>query len=178
MDKRFLSAYTDPARIRLLGRLVYPFCLLNRVRLMAAENPIVLGSDRVRPIDLLIAVKVCADEDLGRLTMRDHWELFRMTRSEEYFSKQLDRFVAYTLVQAWPKFWEKERTKSSGSGTPWPLTVVCNLVANGVTIEQAWTMPESQAIWMNCGMAMMNGADLKVLSTEEEDFLKNLDETK
>ena len=177
MDKRFLSAYTDPASIRLLGRLVSPFCLLHRVKLMAAENPIALGSGKVRPVDLLIAVKICAGEDLNGLTLRDHWELFRMARNDEYFFKQVDRFVAYTLVRAWPKFWEKERTKSSGSGTPWPLTVVCNLVANGVTIEQAWTMPESQAIWMNCGMAMMNGAELKVLSTEEEEFLDNLEKT-
>ena len=142
---------------------------------MAAENPIVLGSDHVRPVDLLIAVKVCANEDLNSLTFRDHWELFKMVRSDEYFMKQLRRFVSYTLVSAWPKFWEKERTKSSGSGTPWPLTVVCNLVANGVSLEQAWTMPESQAIWLNSSMAINNGADLKVLSTEDEEYLDSLE---
>ena len=98
-----------------------------------------------------------------------------MVRSDEYFMKQLRRFVSYTLVSAWPKFWEKERTKSSGSGTPWPLTVVCNLVANGVSLEQAWTMPESQAIWLNSSMAINNGADLKVLSTDDEEYLDSLE---
>ena len=179
MDKRFLSSFTDAAPgIKVLGRFVSPFCLLHRVKLMAAENPIIMGSDQIRPVDLLIAVKVCAGEDLGRLTFRDHVELFRMGRSDEYFVKQLKRFMSYTLVKAWPKFWEKEQTKSAGSGTPWPLAVVCCLVANGITEERAWTMPESQAIWMNSGFAMMNGADLKVLSTEDEEYLDSLAKTK
>ena len=50
MDARFLSAFTDPAPVRMLGRIVYPFCLKHRVRLMAMGSPL-MSSGNVSPQD-------------------------------------------------------------------------------------------------------------------------------
>lgn len=178
MDARFLSSFTDPApNVKVLGRFVSPFCLRHRVTLTAADSPILKANAGVRPIDLLVAVKICAGEPLGKLTWRDHLELWKMTNRDSYFESQIKLFGAYALTEAWPKFWEKS-TKSGGTNTtPWMLTVVCNLIANGIPEERAWTMPESQAIWMHSGFAIMNGAQLKVLTTEEEQTLEELNKT-
>ena len=58
---------------------------------------------------------------------------------------------------------------------PWVLTVVCNLVKHGISEERAWTMPESQAIWLHSAFAIGNGADMKVLTKEDEDLIAKLE---
>lgn len=175
MDKRFTSAFTDPGKTKLLGRFVSPFCLLHRVKLEAAESPLVRSGTRVRPVDLLVAVKICAGERIDELTWRDSWYLGKMTANQNYFSDQVERFSQYVLIEAWPKFWEKRAKSSETSGTPWVLTVVASLISNGIPEERAWTMPECQAIWLNCTFAISKGAELKVLTTEDEELIDSLE---
>ena len=175
MDKRFLSAFTDPARIKILGRFVSPFSLLHRVQLEAIDSPLLREGADVRPSDLLVAVKICAGEPIGKPTLKDSWYLGRMNRSEVYFIRQLVRFSEFVLLESWPKFWEKKDKNRDTSGIPWPLTVVCGLIRNGVSEERAWTMPESQAIWIHSAFAVGHGADLKVLTHEDEQLLAKLE---
>ena len=175
MDQRFLSAFTDPAPIRMLGRLVSPFSMLRRVQLESVESPFVVSTKAVRPLDLLIAVKICAGEPIGKLSLKDHYYLGRMSASEVYFVKQMSRFAEFVLVESWPKFWEKKAKHHNSTGMPWVLTVVCNLMAHGVSEQRAWTMPESQAIWLHSCFAISEGADMKVLSKEDEDLIAKLE---
>ena len=175
MDKRFLSALMDPGEVRILGRLVAPFSMLRRVQLEAVESPFVTPGKDVRPLDLLIAVKVCAGQSIGKLSLKDYYYLGKLNGSEEYFVKQMARFSEYVLIEAWPKFWEKKAKQHNATGMPWVLTVVCNLMAHGITEERAWTMPESQAIWLHSCFAINNGADLKVLTKEDEELIAKLE---
>jgi hypothetical protein len=178
MDKRFLAAFTDPtARTLILGRFVSPFCLLHRVKLEAVESPFVRSGKDFRPIDLLIAVKICAGEPVGKLTWKDSWYLGRMRASETYFVRQLVRFSEFVMIEAWPKFWEKKTSQKDTSGIPWPLNVVTALMKHGVTEERAWTMPEAQAIWLNSAIAIANGADMKVFTAEDEALIEQLEKT-
>lgn len=174
MDKRFLSAFTDPAKIKMLGRFVSPFSMLNRLQLEAVDSPFVKQSDTVRPLDLIIAVKICAGETIDKLSLKDKFYLGRLNASESYFVKQMELFSQYVLIGAWPKFWEKKSKQQDVSGIPWVLTVVCSLMKHGVTEYRAWTMPESQAIWLHTAFAQGNGADFKVLTTEDEELLDKL----
>jgi hypothetical protein len=175
MDKRFTSAFTDPGKTKLLGRFVSPFCLLHRVKLEAAESPLVRSGCTVRPLDLLVAVKICAGERIDDLNWRDSWHLGKMTANQNYFAEQVERFSQYVLIEAWPKFWEKRARSSETSGTPWVLTVVASLISNGIPEERAWTMPECQAIWLNCTFAISKGAELKVLTSEDEALIDSLE---
>lgn len=175
MDARFISAFTDPAaRIKILGRFVSPFSLLNRIQLEAAGSPFVSEGKDVRPLDLLIAVKICAGEPIHRLSLRDYYFLGRMASSEVYLVKQMCRFTDYVLISAWPKFWEKKSKSTDVTGIPWPLSVVCALVKNGIDESRAWTMPESQAIWLHSSFAITGGADIKVLTNEDEELIASL----
>ena len=108
MDKRCLSAFTDPCRLVVLGRYVDPFSLLRRLQLESIESPFVVPGKDVRPLDLLIAVKICAGEPIGKLTLKDRFYLARLSTSERYFVKQMCRFTEFVLIESWPKFWEKK----------------------------------------------------------------------
>ena len=179
MCPRALSAFTDPCRLRVLGRFVDPFSLLRRLQLESVESPFVVPGKDVRPLDLLIAVKICAGEPIGKLTLKDRFYLSRLSYSETYFVKQMCRFTEFVLIESWPKFWEKKAKHANTTGMPWVLTVVCNLMKHGVSEERAWTMPESQAIWLHSCFAISEGADMKVLTKEDEDLIAKLEtETK
>jgi len=160
---------------KLLGRFVSPFCLLHRVQLEAAESPLLRSDAGIRPLDLLVAVKICSGERIDKMTWKDSWYLGKMTSSEDYFCDQIDRFSQFVLVTAWPKFWEKKAKAAESSGVPWPLSVVSNLIANGIPEERAWRMPECQAIWLNSAFAISKGAKLKVLTTEDEELIETLE---
>ncbi len=175
MDRRFLSAFTDPAPVRMLGRLVYPFCLKHRVRLMAIESPL-LREGEIRPSDLLLAVKICAEEPIGETSLKDSWHLLRMTSDPHVFRNAVTRFIEYVHISAWPKFWDKQgkQAADAGGSMPWPLTLVGSLISNGIPEQRAWEMPECQAVWLSCVFAKQSGTDLNVLSTEEEEFMESV----
>jgi hypothetical protein len=173
VDRRFLNAYVDPAPFRLLGRVLYPWCLKYRVRLMAFESPLVTGSRAITPADLLFACQVCAEEPLGgKIGWIDQLRVASLCRDPERFKAMLTSFAGYILVQDWPKFWEQTKTKSGGDkGVPWPLSIVANLIASGIPEQRAWEMPECQAIWLNTALAIRKGADVSIMSPEEEAFM-------
>lgn len=174
MDARFLSAFTDPARIKILGRFVSPFSLAHRTVLTAMESPLLTTGSSVRPIDLILAVKVCSGEPINRLTFRDSYWMRRMSWSEDLFRAQMERFSKYCLVESWPKFWDKSSGESADRGAPWVLTIVANLIANGIPEDRAWNMPESQAIWYNTAFSIRKGADLRLLTEEDEKLIESL----
>ena len=172
MDKRFLAAFIDPAPFRLLGRSMYPWCLKYRVRLMAFDSPLVTGSRGVTPADLIFACQVCAEEPLGSIGWRDELRIMRMTRNPARFEIMLKAFAGYILVEDWPKFWEQTKKSSGGGkGVPWPLSIIANLIASGIEEKRAWEMPECQAIWLNSALAISKGADVAIMSSEEEAYM-------
>ena len=173
MDKRFLAAFIDPAPFRLLGRSLYPWCLKYRVRLLAFESPLVTGSRGITPSDLIFACQVCAEEPLGEsLGWKDQLRIMSLSRNPQKFERLLEAFAGYILVQDWPKFWEQTKKSGGGDkGVPWPLAIVANLIANGIPEKRAWEMPECQAIWYNSALAISKGADVAIMSPEEEAFM-------
>ena len=175
MDGRFLRAFTDPAaKLRMLGRSVFPFCLKYRVRLMAIESPFVTEGKRIRPLDLIVAVKICSEEPINDLGFWDKIQLSRFNRSPIIFNLEAERFVSYVHSAVWPKFWTsnaKGSASAEDAGIPWPLLVVASLVKHGFDEKRAWEMPECQAIWFNAAYSSMNGSEMKVLTTDEEAFM-------
>jgi hypothetical protein len=97
----------------------------------------------------------------------------RLMRNPARFEAYLKAFSDYILVAHWPKFWDQAKTKSGcgDKGVPWPLAIVANLIANGIEEKRAWEMPECQAIWLNSALAISKGADVAIMSPEEEAFM-------
>jgi hypothetical protein len=123
---------------------------------------------------LLFACQVCAEEPLGgKIGFIDELRLMSLNRNPAKFEMLLEAFAGYILVNDWPKFWEQTKTKSGGGdkGVPWPLSIVANLIASGIDEKRAWEMPECQAIWLNSALAIRKGADVAIMSPEEEAFM-------
>lgn len=175
MDGRYLRAFTDPAKVTCLGRPVYPWCLKYRVRLLAIDSPFVGESGKEpTPLDLLTAVKICAEEPIGKLTNDEIRLVENLASRPGKFLTECERFQEYAHVGAWPKFWESNKKNGAAAddvGIPWPLMVVASLVKNGFDEKRAWEMPECQAIWFNAAFGAMNGSEQKVLTTDEEAFM-------
>lgn len=160
----------------ILGRPVYPWCLKYRVRLLAVDSPLADDSGREpTPLDLLTAVKICAEEPIGELTRAEVKLVKSLTERPGKFLTECERFQEYAHVSAWPRFWESNKKNGSSAedaGVPWPLMVVASLVKNGFDEKRAWEMPECQAIWFNAAFGAMNGSESKILTTDEEAFME------
>lgn len=160
-----------------MGRDLYPWCLKYRVRLMAFNSPLTDENDRTRKIgssDLLLAVQVCAEIPIGEFGDIERDEIAKLAVEGE-LAKALNAFVDYLHLEKSPRFWEGVGNSGGERITvPWPLMVVASLIKNGIPEKRAWEMPECQAIWMQVAFATAEGAEVNVLSTDEEEFLDSL----
>jgi len=173
MDSRFVNSFTVPTQTRFLGRSVFPFCLKHRLALMALDSALVTEGKEVTPADLILAAQVCSESKIGALTWSDRWWAWKMTRDKALFVKAVNVFRDHVGLDDWPKYWEKtERGKAGGAGVPWVLTIVANLIANGIEEQRAWEMPERQAVWLNTAFSVAKGADIAIMTSEEERFME------
>jgi len=173
MDSRFVNSFTVPARVRYLGRLVYPFCLKHRLGLMAIGSPLVTEGVPVKPVDLIIAAQLCSEDMIGDFSWRDRLWAWRLGRDKVLFTRAVHTFQDFVGMDDWPKFWEQTtKSKAGGAGVPWIMSIIANLIANGIDEQRAWEMPERQAIWMNTAFAVLKGSDISILTSEEEKFME------
>jgi len=139
---------------------------------MAFNSPLITGDRGITPADLVFACKVCAEERLGEVGLVDKVRISYLNNHPKKFEAMLNAFAGYILIHDWPKFWEQDKSKSGGdNGLPWPLAIVANLIASGIPEQRAWEMPECQAIWLNTALALRKGAEVKIMTPEEEAFM-------
>jgi hypothetical protein len=173
MDLRFIKAFTAPGETRLLGYRLRPFCLKHRLALHAIESPFVTPDKPMTVLDLFVAVKICAEKSIRRLTFMDVVRMSVIKSKPDKLESYIKVFHEHSNIGCWPKFWEKSRQQASSNGVPWMLSVVSNLIANGWDEEAAWSLPESQAVWYHTAISIRNGNDVSILSDEDEDIMKN-----
>lgn len=186
MDARYLQAVSVlPNQTKVCGRTLRPVCLRHRIALEAIGSPFGTESaDKpVTPLDVVLAARILSTYDkekmTGKLSISEKWHLVRMTLSRKYFSRMIGRLLGcFKVSLSYPKVWEKESEKENRryERIPFPLACVSNLVRNGCTLEEAWTMPEGEAAWMAVAHAIYNGSKIEVLSTDEEKELEKFDE--
>jgi len=178
MENRWIKAATIlPPTLKVCGRRLLPFCLRHRVALEAIESPLVFTSKPMSPLDLIIAIRVLGSHDITAvrkpLTIAERWHLARLSISEDSFIEEAQKVVLYFEAQSlWPRFWAKEEKTESG-GLSWHLAVIANLVRNGCTLEEAWTMPEAEAIWLHIAHSKAAGAKVDIVSDREWDAMED-----
>jgi hypothetical protein len=169
--------------IKVAGRKLLPFCLRHRLALEAIDSP-VLSTDRdVGATDIMNAVKILSTHNLEDarkpLTFFELVRYKRMQIDKGALKKEAYKLLIYFNEQSlWPRFWAK-KSGIDNSGVDWVLVVVSSLIRNGCTYDQAWTMPESEAIWMHIANMQADGANISVVSEAEWDAMeKDLAEQK
>lgn len=185
MDARYLNATTIlPAQEIVCGRTLFPLCLRHRVVLESIDSPFIKEkATEITPYDVVIACRIMSTYDMakmvGKLSLRETIEVVRMKYSKKRLLDNVIKIYGVIKVScSYPKLWEKKDNKKNHKiGVPWPLTTVANLCRNGIDSESAWTMPEAQAVWLCVANAVYNGSKIDVLTTDEEESLKNFHET-
>ena len=183
MDARYLNAATVlPTQEEVCGRTLRPFCLRHRMCLEAMGSPVLaLGEKPITAFDLVVAARVLSTYDYEQmvrpLSFGERWRIWRLTRNRLAFISELAKLIGVMLTScSYPKFWKKENEGRKAETVPWVLTCVSNLVNHGCSLEEAWTMPEGEAVWMTVANAIADGNKLEVLSTEDEEMMDNFDQ--
>jgi len=186
MDARYLQATTVlPRQDKVCGRTLRPFCLRHRVALEAISSPFLdPGNKQFDPIQVVMAARILSTYDkqeMARpLSCVEKCFVAYMAINKKYYSRCVGTILGCIKVSlSYPKFWQKEDKKKENKkyeDVPFVLSCVGNLCRNGVSLEEAWTMPEGEAVWMSVASAIYNGAKITILSTEEEKDLENFDE--
>lgn len=182
MDGRFLESFTLlPSQKEICGRITKPLSLRHRIILTAIKSPFVSGESMPDSKDVIIFAKILSSHDMSEMmtsspTKEDAQWMMKMDEDPDAFIDQVE--MCYKIIQdqaKWPVFWESKKSSRS-SGSPWVLSVVCNLVKNGVPLETAWIMPESQAIWMNAVFSINAGAEINIVSEDDKRAMEQLKE--
>jgi hypothetical protein len=184
MDARYLQAVTVlPKQEKVCGKTLLPFCLRHRVSLEAIQSPFVKkGYEGINPYYVIMAIRIISTYDKTDMAkplsfFEKLWMMY-LTFNNKYYSQVIGTIIGCINVScSYPKFWEKEKKqKVVNESIPWILSCVANNVRNGCSLEEAWTMPEGEAIWMSISHAIYNGAKIDILSTDEEKELENYNE--
>ena len=181
MDARYLKATTVlPPDVKVCGRQLLPFCLRHRVELESIDSPFLDYQNRsFRAIDVIYAVRVMSTFDKVRInapiTLREQFHIILLNSSRKRLARAVGRVLGVILEScSYPKVWSKKDSKVK-ENIPWTLACVANNVRNGCSLEEAWTMPEGEAVWMSVSHAIYNGANIDVVSTDDESMLDNFD---
>jgi hypothetical protein len=185
MDARYLQATTVlPRQDKVCGRTLRPFCLRHRVALEAIDSPFLDPANKqFDPIQVVMAARILSTYDkqeMARpLSYVEKLYVAYMAINKKYYSRCVGTILGCIKVSlSYPKFWQKDEKKNEQKkyeDIPFVLSCVANLCRNGVSLEEAWTMPEGEAVWMSIASAIYNGAKISILSTEEEKDLENFD---
>jgi hypothetical protein len=183
MDARYLKATTVlPRQNKVCGRTLRPFCLRHRVMLEAVESPFLEpGTKKFDALSVILAVRILSTFDKekmsGEITFMEKMYMIRMALSKKYFSRCVGIIIGCINVSlSYPKMWEKDKKQNESYPVlPYPLSCISSLVRNGVGLEEAWTMPEGEAVWMTVANSIYSGAKIDILSTEQEKDLENFD---
>lgn len=180
MATRWTQAATIlPPTLEVCGFRLLPFCLRHRVALEAIESPAMDKSKHMTAEHILAACRIlsCTRLDVLRdkTTMSEKYHATRMHYNQSYAVNEMLKLHYYFEAQSlWPRFWAKEENEAARDyGTPWPLVIIASLVRNGFTSEEAWTMPESQAVWLHIANSQAAGAKINVITDKEWDAMEN-----
>jgi hypothetical protein len=181
MDARYLKATTAlPSDVKVCGKRLLPFCLRHRLMLMAIDSPFLdFGKRGFTATDVIMAVRILSTyEKKGindPINFMEKWHMIMLNSNRNKLARAVGRIIGIiTKSCSYPKMWSKEKSTNK-ENIPWVLSCVANNVRNGCTLEEAWTMPEGEAVWMSISHAIYNGSKIEVLSTDDEKMLDKFD---
>ena len=181
MDARYLKATTViPLDVKVCGKRLMPFCLRHRVQMESIDSPFLDYQNRsFKAVDVIMAVRIMSTLDKVRInapmTFREQLHYFWLNSNSDRLARAVGRILGIMFEScSYPKLWAKQENKTK-ENIPWTLACVANNVRNGCSLEEAWTMPEGEAVWMSISHGIYNGSEVQVLSTDDENMMGDFD---
>jgi hypothetical protein len=111
------------------------------------------------------------------ITFLEKWHMILLNSNRNKLAREVGRIIGViTQSCSYPKLWSKDDKKGKAKeNIPFVLSCVANNVRHGCTLEEAWTMPEGEAVWMSISHAIYNGSKIEVLSSDDEKMMDNFD---
>jgi hypothetical protein len=177
MDGRFLTAFILPEKWEIMGYTLKPFSLRHTMTLTALESPIVTGKPHmVTPEDIIIFLRVCSSKNafvaLKKPSLMDRWNQTRMEMDTSYYFDQLMDINEYmkacnTMPNTYKKPDAQEKKKEN---VPVVLGLVTSLMSKmNMSLDDAWDCTAGQAVWYLTAYSIGEGAEVKILSTQDEE---------
>ena len=192
MDGRFLTAFIIPEEREICGYKLRPYNLRHMLYLTAIDSPFVVNKSEkaMTPDALLLALRICSTNDVQtalkmKPTVREQMLVGQMMADQNVFAKALHELLDYIGdSNSVPITFEKDTPqggKRADNAPPALLMAVTLMAKLNLTKEEAWTLPVGQAIWYLTVYGIVEGAETKILTTEQEakmdseaDFLKKV----
>ena len=178
MASRWTQAATIlPPTIKVCGRSLLPFCLRHRVALEAINSPLLSLDSDIRAEDVMAGIKILSSHNIHDfkkpLSFFELIHLHNMRVSKKKLKKEAGKLLLYFQAQSlWPRFWDQDK-KGKDIGVDWPLVVVANLTKNGCSLNESWTMPEAEAVWLHVANLIGDGVDVKLVTETESKAMEN-----
>lgn len=177
MDGRFLTAFILPEKWEIMGYTLKPFSLRHTMTLTALESPIVTGKPHmVTPEDITVFLRVCSSKNafvaLKKPSLMDRWNQVRMEMDTSYYFDQLMAINEYmkacnTMPNTYKKPDAQEKKKEN---VPVVLGLVTSLMSKmNMSLDEAWDSTAGQAVWYLTAYSIGEGAEVKILSTQDEE---------
>jgi len=146
--------------------------------LEAINSPLLPGTFQptVKPSDIILAARICSIADPFKAVtdskFMDSFRVVMYANNQKLLNAELESWKNYIKDTAsHPIVSGKKSKDQKNRGLDWKLSVVTSLIKIGFSEEQVWTMPEGRAMFYFFADAIKSGADLDILTTEQEDKL-------
>ena len=177
MDGRFLTAFILPEKWEIMGYELKPFSLRHTMTLTALESPIVMGkAPMVTPEDIVIFLRICSSENafvaLKKPSLMDKWNQVRMELDTSYYFDQMMDINEYMKAcNTMPSTYTKpDDTEKKKENVPVVLGLVTSLMSKmNMSLDEAWDCTAGQAVWYLTAYSIGEGAEVKILSTQDEE---------
>lgn len=164
-----------------MGYKLTPFSLRHMLYLQALNSPFLSEENKIpTPKDILVLLRICSSthpsEAFSDVTIGDRIRVAFMEVNPRYFFKALLQIKEYIEVcTTVPKTWEKpDEVQKVKENIPGPLSMATSLMSKlHLKKEEAWEMTLGQAVWYLTAYAVGEGADIKILTTEDESKAKS-----
>ena len=134
------------------------------------------NSKAFKPSDIILAARICSISDpFKAVTDSKFMDVVRASIYEHNEKKLLEQILLWKRyikdTADHPVVSGKKSKDQRNRGVDWTLSVASSLIEMGFSEEQAWTMPEGRAMFYFFSNAIKSGADLEIVTTEQEEKL-------
>lgn len=183
MDSSYRIAVSGGGSWRWMGYKLDRVRLHHLLALDELDNPLFNGGE-FSAVDLLLGAWVCSAKDLVQSRARARgkvsylgrfllwWRGFRLTSRRSVEREATRALLDWWLLESQGPILAKAEKSGRKLESPWLETLVCRLMASGMTREEAWEQPVSEALWMQLTQQELSGAQVKILDEDEVERLK------